>query len=456
MDARGARDVHFLEGKTIFIVGGGIAGSTLVAGFRKLWNPALKPPTVVIFDRDSSDPTLRRHEESFTVSVSGQNEAGGLPAIQKLGLLESVLASAVAGQDQATGCFKIWGTDWHVLQSIRRKPIHGLPTSSLRISRRNLRRVLLDAAQGWSHGRVQWDSRCLSAARLENGRLRVRILRPESALRSQATDMGKPSDGKKAKEVWIEEEQDCDLLIVADGANSKLRDSLRPADRLQYIGVVLRGGLSRFDDSPLPSVPGDDWGFATSPDGASCFLSPVDDKSLVWAVGHAEWNPTPKLDSSDASAMRAVIERGRQLGAAFAEPFEAIVARTDPKIVLCINGRDKLPFAHEDIAHMPVIFIGDSNHAVGPFAGAGANLALADGWNLAEELCRGASLVDAVAIYDSISVPRAASVLDESRQAVRRFYGGGWRETIFWGLFAIRRWMSWAMAKLMRRAMWWP
>jgi 2-polyprenyl-6-methoxyphenol hydroxylase-like FAD-dependent oxidoreductase len=41
-----------------------------------------------------------------------------------------------------------------------------------------------------------------------------------------------------------------------------------------------------------------------------------------------------------------------------------------------------------------------------PFAGNGANMALMDGWELANELCKSNSLLAAVTAYDLFSLPR--------------------------------------------------
>ncbi|ODQ70252.1 hypothetical protein LIPSTDRAFT_107393 [Lipomyces starkeyi NRRL Y-11557] len=49
---------------------------------------------------------------------------------------------------------------------------------------------------------------------------------------------------------------------------------------------------------------------------------------------------------------------------------------------------DKEAFPHTggNQNHVSVVFIGDSNHAVSPSAGNGANMALKDGWSLQSNL----------------------------------------------------------------------
>jgi len=135
---------HFLEGKTIFVAGSGVAGAAFVAGLYKLWNPEWKAPTIVVFDRDPAEEGLRRESENYSLSVSGHTEAGGLVALKKLGLIDQVLSSSVSGVD-GSGCFKIWGPDWSEKIRAARPPLHGLPTASVRITRKNLRRVLGNA-----------------------------------------------------------------------------------------------------------------------------------------------------------------------------------------------------------------------------------------------------------------------------------------------------------------------
>ncbi|KAJ4246638.1 hypothetical protein NW762_013581 [Fusarium torreyae] len=391
---------HFLEGKTIIVAGGGIAGSAFVVGLRKIWNPELEPPRVIIYDRDSPDVSAQR--EGYTVSLAGYDTSGGLVALKRLGLLDQILGKAVSGLN-GEGAFKIWGPDWNEQASFRREPIEGLPSGSVRIPRKDLRKVLHDNLG--PDDSVQWNTHCISAQPLDNGQVRVQMVR-----------------GHQEHETVTEE--DCDILVAADGANSKLRACLRPYDSLEFAGAALRGGISRFDG--LPPTPVDkDWGFMLSGTGVSCFFSPVDKNSVVWGVGHLETTQVPKLDLTNDGMVQQVIDQGLELGNELQEPFRSIVDHTDPKTVFAINAQDKMPFAHQDINEVSVVFIGDSNHAVSPFAGYGANLALSDAWDLAEQLHRGSSLEEGMSRYDDLAVPRAMKVLERSREKLRSGHSKG-------------------------------
>jgi 2-polyprenyl-6-methoxyphenol hydroxylase-like FAD-dependent oxidoreductase len=390
----GSNHQHFLERKTIIVAGGGVAGSAFVIGLRKLWSPQLEEPRIIIYDRDSPDVSAQR--EGYTVSLAGYDTSGGLIALNKLGLLQQTLDKAVSGLNNE-GVFKIWGPNWNEQASFRRKPLDGLPSSSIRITRKSLRQVLHDNLR--TEDSVQWNSRCAAVRQLESGRLSVQVVQ-----------------GQPGYEVITEEI--CDILIAADGAHSRIREYLRPSDKLEFAGAILRGGISRFEGTP-PAPVDKDWGFMLSGTGESCFFSPVDKHSIVWGVGNLETEQAPSLDTNDDKAIKEVIECGLRLGDKLHEPFSTIVRHTDPKTVFSMNAHDKKPFSHEDMIKKGVVFIGDSNHAVSPFAGFGANLALSDAWDLAEQFCMYGCMENAVAAYDELSLPRARGVLERSRERLK-------------------------------------
>lgn len=404
---------HFLANKKIIIAGGGIAGISFAIAINKLYATTPNPPITIILERDSHHVAKQR--EGYSLSLSGHDDTGGLVALQKMDLLDQAIRNAVPGTEN--GSFKIWGRDWKEKACLRRPPREGLPVSGIRIARKELRGMLQDTALSLGTT-IRWESQCTSASRTGNG-VKVEVRR---------------GDGTTYEEHG-------DLLLVADGASSKLRGRLRPSDRLEYAGAVLRGGLSRFETG-LPEPLSRDWGFQLSGDGASCFYSPVDHNSVVWAVGHLEPQEAPPLDLDDPKAATQVIEHGRKLGTRFHEPFNTLVDHTDPSTVMLLNARDKSPFPNAPhLSSIPAIFIGDANHALSPFAGYGANLALSDAWDLAQALCGSEDLDTAVRAYDEKSVTRAEVVVKRSRRMLKLGHSEGWRLWLFLVMLMVGRWV---------------
>ncbi len=411
---------HFLSGKSIFVIGAGLSGSAFVASLRSIWGPNATFPEITVFDRDPKGAFERRG--GYSLSLVGNDVSGGLVALRRMGLLDDVLRNAIAGA-AGDGSFKLWSSDWKELAKHRRSGVDGIPTSSVRIARKEIRRILLDAAHLDHEDAVHWNTRCVSVSKLPSGRLAVGTVRGGQ---SEVTAM------------------ECDLVIVADGANSKIRAHLRPDDTLEYTGAVMRTGVSRFP-GPLPDEIGRDWGFVLSGTGTSCFVSPVGENELQWAVGHFEKKASTEVGDIDCA--KHVTQRASELGADIAEPFKTIISHTDPDTVMCINAHDKLPFRHCETGKMPVIFIGDSNHALSPFAGYGANLGLSDACDLAEQLVNGSSLAEAVEAYDNISFSRATKVVRGARQRLKTGHSTGLRYRIFLLLLAISRALRWILGR---------
>ncbi|KAH7201532.1 hypothetical protein DER44DRAFT_828111 [Fusarium oxysporum] len=181
----------------------------------------------------------------------------------------------------------------------------------------------------------------------------------------------------------------CDLLIAADGAHSKIKASLRPGDQLHYAAATQIGGLAVFPQG-MPNPLADSWGVMASGYGNSSFVSPLEGQTVIWALIKAEEMSAQATGGDGRALLDETLQRA-----------------------FVIPARDKKPFSHENV--LPgVVFIGDSNHAVSPFAGNGANTALADGWDLAGFLLASGPIGNAVAAYDKVSVPRAQGTLNSS------------------------------------------
>jgi len=380
---------HFLEGKKIIVAGDGVAGSAFVAALSKLWDPTLTHPEIIVFDRDTREQSAKR--EGYSLSLEGSDKHGGLVALQNLGLIDEINRYSIFGLD--SGRFKMWDRNWKEIVSVQPKPWGNLPAGSIRIARRDLRRIMVENAEK-AKATFHLGCACTSVERVDNGRIQVAV-----------TD--------QVGETSLHE---CDLLVAADGANSKIRAILRPNDKLVYNGAIQMGGNGRFPNG-LPSPLGENWGLILSGQGVRCFFSAVDKERVVWAFSQREPERKQRVGGFSPDEMdalkREILERGHM----FAEPFKTIVEATDPASAFMIPCKDKQPIRHEESLE-GVVFIGDANHTVSPFARAGANLALKDGWDLAECLWKASSLKAAVAEYDSISYPRAVATLKKSHQRI--------------------------------------
>lgn len=402
-----ANSLHFLSGKKIVIAGAGIGGLAFVISLKKVWNPELPFPELLIYDRDPRQ--LPADRAGYSLSFNGVDENGGMVACRDMGILQKILDRALVGLPKESG-FHIWDNDWSVIIGMKLKPFEDLPSISVRVRRSDLREVLVEEAE--KIATINWATRVTSAEHLEDGTVRVHIA---------------PEDGSPAST------QDCQLLVAADGAHSKVRASFRPEDELKYRECVQFGGLSRFPDGGIPVPLNQDWGMIVTGQGAGCFFSPVDKESVVWAISRWEKDgPRDGYNKDDAAAFEALKQDALQLGKSMAEPFPSIVNNTVQDQSFVTPTRDKVPFAH-DASLKNVIFIGDANHCVSSFAGNGANLALKDGWDLAKQLTGADSAEEAVAAYDALSLPRAQKTLKDSHDRMNQSHYSGFKWTLLKG-----------------------
>lgn len=405
----------FAAGKKIIVAGAGIAGLSFVVALRKQWlslPPSLHPPTIVLYERDPKDFGVER--EGYTISIRSDANATGLQALRNLGLLDDMLAQSITGVQDNPGSFVLWDKHWNDVLRARVRTPENLPVPGMRIKRSVLRRILLDAVPG--DDEIRWGTACSSAAKLASGKIEVRL-----------------SNGQT---------DECDLLVAADGSRSKLRASFRPDDTLDYAGAVCVMGTARFPERDPPPPTHRDWGMYLSGTGIGLFVSPVDEHSALWSLSYLSPTPSeiPRQPLSREQADRVlqnVLDNGKDL----TEPFSTLVKATDVATLGMLNTLDKAPFAHTGDA--PVVFIGDANHAVSPFAGAGANLALADGWDLAAQLCSSdsSSLAGALAAYDELSMPRARTVRRYSHLAIGLAHCTGWRLAVITFVARVFNWL---------------
>jgi 2-polyprenyl-6-methoxyphenol hydroxylase-like FAD-dependent oxidoreductase len=397
----------FLAGEKILIVGAGIAGLSFAIALRKQWsiftiNPGfpIEPLKIVIYERDNKQAASDR--EGYSLSIRSDTYSGGMQALRKLGLLEPMLRASLNGTKDHNSGFAIWDKDWNELLKLKPKPSDpSLPVPSMRIARKALRQILIDAVL--PNDVINWGISCTGATQLANGKVQVQL-----------------SNGDM---------DECDLLVAADGANSKIRAALRPDDTLSFAGAVCIAGQASFPNG-IPAPVDHDWGTVIGAGGVSLFASPVDEHTAIWSLSYLSHEPRektkPPLSQKQADQLKQeALERGR----AISSPFDSLVLATDSSTVTIYNPKDKNPFGHVGGGNKceRIIFIGDSNHAMSPFAGNGASMALMDGWELAEKLCKSSSLLDALLAYDSSSIPRSKSAIRMSHRTIAMAHAQGWR-----------------------------
>lgn len=372
-----------LAGKKITIIGAGIAGLSFVISLKKKWSPALPFPHIVIYERNSKEASISH--EGYSISIRGDAYGGGTQVLQDIGIPAPDLAVSVSGgTSDSSGNFGIWDAKWNRILDLQGEP-------GLRIARDVLRQELVDRALDGEGVEIRWATPC-DSAKVEDGK--VTVLLPDG------------------------EVDHSDILIAADGANSKMRNTFRPDDKLSFAGAISISGTSRFPAEQVPPPVDLNWGTVVGGGGTGLFVSPIDSSSALWSVSYLSDEPREKPQRPYSNELvDNLLHEALDRGKAFAEPFRSMVQNTDPDSLMLINAMDKQPFAHPD-PQIPVFFIGDSNHAVSPFAGNGANMALRDGWDLADQLSMSQSLPHAVTAYDKASVPRCQSTVSHSHWAI--------------------------------------
>lgn len=394
---------HFLSGKKIVVAGAGIAGLTFVISLKKVWNSDLPFPEIVIYDNGTRqlDPASDR----YTLSLNGFDKEGGMVAFRDMGILPELMEKSVDALP-AEAAFHVWDNNWSSIIGLSAKPFEDLSVNLCKAQREDVREVLIQAAEKITT--INWQQGVSSTEHLDGGKVRVHIA---------------PVDGSESK---IE---DCDLLIAADGAKSKIREVLRPDDSIKYRDCVQFGAVSKLEDG-LPTPLDKDFGMVITGTGMGSFFAAIDKKSLLWAVSRWEkGTPRDGYDKTDAAAFEAMKKDALELGKGMAEPFATIVANSQQDKSFIVPARDKEPFAHDEPTKN-IVFIGDANHLISSFGGTGANLALKDGWDLAEAVVAATSGEQAIKAYDERSLPRSKKSFKDSHDRMNQSHYTGLKFTL--------------------------
>ena len=361
-------------------------------------------------------------------------------------LVEVCVTASGEGRGKGEGGFCMWKVvdekeeekSWKRMLKVASKTPKGCPVSTLRIARAELRRTLVRAVEALDNVEIRWDSTITSISPGADDKVEVKL---STAQRDTA-----------------------DMFIAADGSSSKIRTLLRPSDILHFAGPTCITGRSPIKDLH-PSSSSSDFGTVISGRGLALFLAPVDHEKMVWCLSwHVDSPPLPRKQPLSSQDSAALLDEARKQGSnVFGARFARIVDATDEATVTQFNALDKPAFPHSPgyiqtpalcALEKKVFFLGDANHAVSPFAGNGANLALMDGWALAESLLHGPVpaaatsnkafedyLGEVIKKYDAMAVGRAKKVVSISHFSIRVMHSSGWWSSFWFVVLKVVQWL---------------
>lgn len=324
-----------LRDKKVAIVGGGQSGLTLA---RLLQQAGID---VNVYERDaheharSKGATLDLHEES------------GLRALREANLMDKFEANYRPGAD------KMHLMDLHANSIIEETGDND--RSRPEIDRGPLQKILLASLQP---GTVVWDSHFISMNQ-QNGIWKL--------------------DFKNGDEVFA------DLVIAADGANSKIRPYLTDI-RPFYSGVTAIEGAVYDSAKNSPKIHkllngGKIFALGNS---QSLIVSSKGDGSLVFYPSFKcdeNWIKTAGINFNDKAQVLAWFKQTyKGWDDVWLELFENAEGSFIPRPLYC------MPFDQTWEAQPNLTILGDAAHLMPPFAGEGVNMAMLDAVELSEHL----------------------------------------------------------------------
>lgn len=361
-----------LNDKQIAIVGGGPGGLTLARLLQ------LKGANVKVYERDINKfarvqgSPLDLHEES------------GLAALHKAGLMDEFKKNYMPGAD------KMVLVNEHaeiIFSDHETKPDENFDSEHFRpeIDRGPLRNMLLESLEPET---VVWDSHFISMEPKDNGWL----LHFKNSLSFYA-----------------------DIVIAADGANSKIRPYITDIKPF-YSGVTMLEGTIYNASQTTPNI-------NAILNGAK-IMAFGNEKSLLGGqksndvIGfyasfktEEKWTSDSGLDFSDNTQLLAWFRKEYpEWSTVWNELFENATTPFIPRPIYC------MPLDQTWEAMPNLTMLGDAAHVMPPFAGEGVNMAMRDALELSECLTsdKFENLQEAISSYETIMRERAASAAKES------------------------------------------
>ncbi|MEU8148098.1 NAD(P)/FAD-dependent oxidoreductase [Nonomuraea sp. NPDC048901] len=227
-----------------------------------------------------------------------------------------------------------------------------------------------------------------------------------------------------------------DLLVGAEGVGSPVRRQLLPNATVKDLGLRCVYGRMTINETTEALIPeaisrGFSWvydesgcgaGFApvrfrSRPEGASDYLM-----TTLLATSERLGSPDEELfELSPEALWKLALEVTAGWHPALRELFA--YADSDRFFSITIRAGERV----DPWTSGPVTLLGDAIHTMPPTGGVGANTALQDAATLAGELLAAArgdkSLIDAVAAYERVMIPRGFDTVDASLRMAAQMFG---------------------------------
>ncbi len=191
-----------------------------------------------------------------------------------------------------------------------------------------------------------------------------------------------------------------DLLIGADGVNSKVRQILIGDGEPRYLGSMSWRTVINYDKNNDILPPNE-------------MIMMKGEKSILFLLnlgeGNMYWGARKVLsDSSVSSTAAEVKSRVLKEFADWIEPVRKLMEATDAERILESKICDKPPL--KQWSYGRVTLLGDAAHPMSPLEGQGANTTFEDAYEIAECLCNFPDLQTALSAYDNRRIQRTAMI----------------------------------------------
>ncbi|MBB6126437.1 FAD-dependent oxidoreductase [Mucilaginibacter lappiensis] len=355
--------MNHIKNKKIAIVGGGPGGLTLARLLQ------MNGADVKVYERDinkdarAKGATLDLHQDS------------GLKALQEAGLMDAFNANFRPGADRV----RIIDKDANIVLDEHDTPKREMDRPE--IDRGPLQNILLDSLQP---GTVVWDSHFLSMVSQGNS-WKLEFKNGLSVI--------------------------ADMVIAADGANSKLRPYITPIKPF-YSGVTAIEGAVHHSETASPKMHqllkgGKIFGMGNE---KTLIVSSKGDGSLVFYAGlktDENWVKDSGIDFTDKAQVLAWFKTAyADWDSVWQELFENASYDFVPRPQYC------MPFDQTWEPLPNLTMLGDAAHLMPPYAGEGVNMAMQDALELSQYLLSEdfADTQSTIAAYEAQMRVRASEI----------------------------------------------